>query len=150
MRVKVVVIEHLRGGRGIEVFYSTQTSFSDEQILWKYSHRWPVETTFQDSKGHLGLGHPENRVKDAVERTTPTILLTYSLTVLWHVHVREKLGFFVRPWPGKQHASFADMLVTHRRDCLLETQEKIFHAAKLPVRVQKILRPILRLLDLAA
>jgi len=28
MRVKVVVIEHLRGGRGIEVFYSTRRSLT--------------------------------------------------------------------------------------------------------------------------
>lgn len=148
--VKVVVTEHLRGGRKTEVFYSTETRFSDEQVLQTYSHRWPVETTFQDSKGHLGLGHPENRVKAAVERTAPTILLTYSLIVLWHEHVREKPGVFVRHWPGKQHASFADMLVTLRRDCIRETQEKIFCAAKLPVYVQKIIKPIQRLLDLAA
>jgi len=31
--VKVVVIEHLSGGRGIEVFYSTDTSLSDEDVL---------------------------------------------------------------------------------------------------------------------
>src|SRR5690554_6227016 len=72
------------------------------------------------------------------------------IAVLWHEHVREKPGFFVRHWPGKQDPSFADMLVTLRRDCLRETQEKIFCAAKLPVHIQKIIRPIQRLLDLAA
>ncbi|MEM6365505.1 MAG: transposase, partial [Planctomycetota bacterium] len=43
--VKVVVVEHLRGGRGIKVFYSTDTSLSDEEVLERYSFRWPVEIT---------------------------------------------------------------------------------------------------------
>ncbi len=149
-KVKVVAIEHLTGGRGVEVFYSTETQRSDEEVLQLYAYRWPVETTFQDSKGHLGLGQPQNRVRAAVRRTTPAMLYLYGLIVLWHEHVREKPGKYVRTWPGKRQASFADMLTTLRRDSLKKTRETIFSAADLPPGVEKLIKPLVVLLDLAA
>jgi hypothetical protein len=148
--VKVVAIEHLRGGRGIEVFYSTDVSLTDEAILERYSYRWPVETTFQDTKGHLGLGQPQNRTRQAVRRTTPAMFFLYGLIVLWHEHVREKPGEFVRTWTGKRSASFADMLATLRHDSLDETREKIFSTATIPPPVKKIFKTLERLLALAA
>jgi DDE superfamily endonuclease len=148
--VKVVAIEHLRGGRGKEVFYSTDVSLSEEEILQRYSYRWPIETTFQDSKGHLGLGEPQNRKAAAVRRTTPSMFYLYSLIVLWHEHVRATPGSFVRLWRGKRFASFADMLATLRRDSLQETRESIFCAGEIPPGIEKILRPLELLLELAA
>lgn len=148
--VKVVAVEHLRGGRGIEVFYSTDLSLSEEEVLERYSFRWPVETTFQDSKGHLGLGEPQNRVTQAVRRTTPSMLYLYGLIVMWHEYLRDEPGDFVREWRGKQHASFADMLATLRRDSLEKTRTTIFSAGGLPPGVEKLLKPLEILLSLAA
>lgn len=148
--VKVVAVEHLKGGRGIEVFYSTDLSLTEEAILERYSFRWPVETTFQDAKGHLGLGQPQNRTRPAVRRTTPTMLYLYGLIVLWHEYVREQPGEFVRNWPHKPHASFADMLATLRCDSFDETREKIFSTTAIPAVVQKIIKPLQHLLALAA
>lgn len=148
--VKVVAIEHLTGGRGIEVFYSTDVSLSEEEILQRYSHRWPVETMFQDCKGHLGLGEPQNRTQQSVRRTTPAMIYLYGVIVLWHEHVRAKPGCFVRWWPGKRDASFADMLATVRRDSLDELRKTIFRAAELTPAVQKILEPLEKLIALAA
>jgi hypothetical protein len=148
--VKVVAVEHLRGGRGIEVFYSTDLSLSEEEVLERYSFRWPVETTFQDSKGHLGLGEPQNRVRAAVCRTTPSMPYLYGLVVLWHELIREEPGKFVRYWPGKRQASFADMLATLRRDSVEETRETIFSAGRLPPAAEKLLKPLKVLLSLAA
>lgn len=148
--VKVVAIEHLIGGRGREVFYSTDVSLSEEAILERYSFRWPVETTFQDTKGHLGLGQPQNRNRSAVRRTTPAMFYLYGLIVLWHEHVREQPVEFVRIWPGKRSASFADMLASLRRDSLDETRKTIFGTAVIPMAVQKILKPLEQLLLLAA
>ena len=148
--VKVVAVEHLRGGRGTEVFYSTDTSLNEEEILERYSFRWPVETTFQDSKGHLGLGEPQNRVRAAVRRTTPSMFYLYGLIVLWHEYVRDEPGKFVRHWSGKQHASFADMLATLRRDSVDETRQTVFSAGGLPPGAEKLIKPLEILLSLAA
>jgi hypothetical protein len=148
--IKVVAIEHRTGGRGIEVFYSTDWSLSDEAILERYSFRWPVETTFQQSKNHLGVGQPQNRIPLAVRRTTPSMFYLYSLIVLWHEYVRKEPGLFVRKWPGKKHCSFADMLAALRIDSYEKTREKIFAAAPIPLAVQKILKPLEYILALAA
>jgi hypothetical protein len=148
--IKVVAIKHLGGGRGVEVFYSTDVTLEDEEILRRYSYRWPVETTFQDTKGHLGLGEPENRTQQAVERTTPTTFYLYGLIVLWHEHVRNKPASFVRIWPHKQSASFADMLAALRQENLQETRATIFSTGRIPPGVEKILKPLEQLLLLAA
>ena len=98
--VKVVAVEHLRGGRGREVFYSTVSGADSEQILRWFSWRWPIEVTNHDTKQHLGLGEAENRKVKAVRRTVPTGLLLYSLIVLWHECVRDKPATTLRNWAG--------------------------------------------------
>jgi len=74
----------------------------------------------------------------------------YGLIVLWHEHVREEPGVFVRTWRGKRHASFADMLATLRRDSVRKTRESIFSAGGLSPAAEKIIRPLETLLSLAA
>lgn len=148
--IKVVVVEHLRGGRGVEVFYSTEINLSEDEILRRYSFRWPVETTFQDAKGHLGLGEPQNRVRAAVQRTTPTMFYLYGLIVLWHEYIRQEPTGFIRRWPGKQHASFADMLAALRSDSVQETRENIFSTGRLTPEAEKLIKPLEVLLLLAA
>lgn len=148
--VRVVAIEHLRGGRGREVFYSTETNALAEAILRWYSWRWPVEVTFHDAKQHLGIGEPQNRTPAAVERTAATGFLLYSLIVLWHEAVRPKPASAVRPWRGKRDASFADMLAALRRDSLDQTLEKHLSTPGVSRGVRKLLKPLENLLALAA
>jgi hypothetical protein len=149
--VFVVAIEHLRGGRGVEVFYTTELpEASAEKLLRQYSWRWPIETTFQDSKQHLGINEPQNRTKHAARRTAPAGFYLYGLIILWHEYVRAEPGIIVRRWSGKRHRSFADMLATLRSDSLAETKARIFSAPGIPPDVQKIIEPLERLLLLAA
>gem|GEM_PF-2394442 len=74
----------------------------------------------------------------------------YGLIVLWHEHVRKEPVVFVRSWPGKRHASFADMLATLRRDSLRKTRETIFSATGLPPSVKNLIKPLEVLINLAA
>ena len=149
--VYVIAIEHLRGGRGVEVFYTTELQEAcAEEVLTQYSWRWPIETTFQDSKQHLGINEPQNRTKQAARRTTPAGFYLYGLIILWHEYVREEPGIIVRRWSGKRHHSFADMLATLRSDSLAQTKERIFSASGIPPDAQKIIAPLERLLQLAA
>jgi hypothetical protein len=84
--------------------------------------RWSLEVAFHDSKQSLGFEEPQGWTRRAVERTAPMAMLLYSLIVLWfvdegHRHYR----LFRRPWyTTKQHASFADMLATLRRETIRE------------------------------
>jgi len=148
--IKVVAIEHQRGGRGREVFYSTETGAKAEQILQWFSWRWPIEVTFHDSKQHLGLGEAENRKTKAVRRTVPTGLLMYSLVVLWHECIRKKPAPRLRKWAGKDHASFAEMLAALRVDSLAEFKRKHLSTPEVPASIHKFLKPLEYLIALAA
>lgn len=149
-QVKVVAVEHLRGGRGREVFYSTVTDASVEQVLTWFSWRWPIEVTFHDSKQHLGLGEAENRKPKAVRRTVPTGLMMYTLVVLWHECIRKKPAPSLRKWSGKEHASFAEMVAAIRTDSLDEFKRKHLLTPGIPRAVHKLLKPLEYLIALAA
>lgn len=149
-RVKVVAIEHLRGGRGREVFYSTASSAESEQILRWFSWRWPIEVTFHDSKQHLGLGEAENRKPKAVRRTVPAGLLLYSLVVLWHECIRSAPAPSLRKWTGKDQASFAEMLAALRADSLDDLKRKHLSTPGIPRAVHKFLKPLEYLIALGA
>jgi SRSO17 transposase len=147
--IKVVAIEHQRGGRDREVFYSTETSAEAEQILQWFSWRWPTEVTFHDSKQHLGLSEAENRKTKAVRRTVPTGLLIYSLVILWHECIRKKPAPRLRKWAGKDHASFADMLAALRTDSLAQIRRKHLSTPAVPASIHKFLKPLEYLIALA-
>ena len=146
----VVAIEHQRGGRGREVFYSTEVAAEATMILLWFSWRWPIEVTFLDSKQHLGLGEAENRKTKAVRRTVPTGLLMYSLIVLWHECIRKKPAPSLRKWTGKEHASFAEMVAALRTDSLDDFQRKHLSTPGVSRAVHKILKPLKYLIALAA
>lgn len=149
-QVKAVAIEHLRGGRGREVFYSTETSAEAEQILRWFSWRWPIEVTFHDSKQHLGLGEAENRKPKAVRRTVLTGLLLYSLIVLWHECLRKNPAPSLRKWAGKEQASFAEMVVALRADSLAQFKRKHLSTPGIPPGIHRFLNPLEYLIALAA
>ena len=149
-QVKVVAVEHLRGGRGREVFYSTVTAADSQQILRWFSWRWPIEVTFHDSKQHLGLGEAENRKPKAVRRTVPTGLLMYTLVVLWHECIRQQPAPSLRKWTGKDHASFAEMVAALRTDSLAQIKRKHLSTPDIPPGIHQFLKPLEYLIALAS
>src|SRR2546423_10071259 len=68
----------------------------------------------------LGAGQPQGHSRRAVERSTPTLMLLYSLVVLWFDWEGGRRWHAPRlPWyPGKRHPSFADMLAALRQHTL--------------------------------
>jgi hypothetical protein len=127
--LRVVAVEPLLGGRTRQAFYSTCWNATAEAVLSWYAMRWSLEVAFHDSKQSLGFEEPQGWTRRAVERTAPMAMLLYSLIVLWfvdqgHRHYRT----IKRPWyTTKQHASFADMLTTLRRETIRE------HVLSLPL-----------------
>jgi len=147
--LRIVAVEALAGGRGREAFYSTCVDATAIQVLLWYSWRWSVEVTFHDSKQHLGLEEPQGWTRQSVQRTCPMALLLYSLVVLWFVEEGHRhYQPTERPWyPQKQHASFADMLATLRRE---SARELISTLGITGVGSRKIVRVLDRLCQLAA
>ncbi len=114
--LRVVAVQPLTGGRRTQAFYSTSHDAAAEQVLTWYAWRWSIEETFHESKGQLGFEEPQGWTRRAVERTTPTAMVLYSLIVLWfaaegHRHPRAPW----RPWyRTKSGVCFSDMLNTLR------------------------------------
>lgn len=148
-QVRVIAIEHLSGGRGIEVFYTTDLDADIETVLRRYSWRWTIEVTFHDSKTHLGITEPQNRTTRAARRTAAMGFLLYSLIVWWHETGRETPAVPLRMWPHKRHASFADMFAALRLETLKHTRETYFSTPAIPPGVRKYLDQLTRLVSLA-
>jgi len=115
--LRIVAVEALAGGRGMEAFYSTIVAATAEQVLTWYSMRWSVEVTFHDSKQHLGFEQPQGWSENAVQRTAPMAMLLYTLIVHWYaLEGRRHESLSILPWyTHKSHASFADMLASLKR-----------------------------------
>lgn len=148
--VLIIAVEHLCGGRGTEVFYTTDTQAAVETVLKRFSWRWSIEVTFHDCKGHLGIDQPQNRTTKAVRRTAATGFLLYSLIVWWHETTHKTPVAWVRHWTGKISPSFADMLAALRMEMLETTQENNISTPDIPPPVDKFLQHLKMLLSLAA
>ncbi len=120
--LRVVATEALAGGRGREVFYSTQHTVNAVTILQWYAQRWSIEVTFRESKQHLGFQEPQGWTRQAVERTAPVAMLLYGLIVSWfaargHQQFRRR----ERPWYTRERQpSFREMLAALRQESITQ------------------------------
>ena len=60
------------------VLVSNRTDWSAKKILEMYVKRWPIETFYQDSKGHLGLDEYRMRTAEAIKKHWCLVLVAYS------------------------------------------------------------------------
>ena len=115
--LRVVATEAIGGGRGVEVFYSTCTDATVEQVIGQYASRWSIEVAYRDVKQCLGFEQPQGWCRKTVERTAPMAMLIYSLVIIWfaregHRHWRPERHAW---YPSKRDPSFADMLAELKR-----------------------------------
>ena len=61
------------------VLLSNRTDWSAQKILASYLQRWPIETFYQDSKGHLGLDKYRIRTAEAIQKHWCLVFVAYSL-----------------------------------------------------------------------
>jgi hypothetical protein len=115
--VRVVLIREESTATGYDLaLVSTDLDSPPTALVSRYAWRWSIEVTFAESREHLGAGQARNRVRLAVERTTPFALYCYTIVVIWytlHGHApadvadrRER-----QPWyTTKTEPAFADMV----------------------------------------
>jgi hypothetical protein len=109
-------------------------------LAW-YSQRWTLEVAFHDSKQALGFEEPRPWTRHAVERTAPMAMLPYSLIVVWFARDGHRSYRTANcPWyRQKQHASFADVLATLRRETV---RERVLSLPSLGLGSRKLIRPL--------
>lgn len=120
--VRWVVVRDPEGKRPDEAFFTTEVDLLPRDIVEVFVRRWGLETTFQETRRHLGLETLRNRTGRAVRRSVPLLLATYSLVVVWFAkHVRAPEAHKqATPWYRKDSVTFSDMLGAARRDILSE------------------------------
>lgn len=83
--------------------------------------RWSIEVTFAEARHLLGTGQAHNRTRAAVERTVPSGLYCYTITVAWYALHGHQPGDVAEhcqraPWyTTKTDPSLSDMVAKLRR-----------------------------------
>jgi hypothetical protein len=118
--VRYVVVKDPEGIYKTDYLLCTEVSLPAAQVLTSYTHRWPLERSFQDCKQKLGIQDHQAQLPAAVRRNAPFGMLLYSLVVLWYlVHGHQLAAQHAiepDPWYRKTaRPSFAEMLGTLRR-----------------------------------
>ena len=115
--IRWVFVRDLQGTHRDEYFYTTDTSLTAQQIVSWFTARWPIETTFQEVRVHLGFETPRQHVAQSVLRTTPCLLGLFSVICLIYAeHVKSHpMGIRRTLWYAQDEPTFSDAMTTVRR-----------------------------------
>lgn len=143
--IRWVFVHDIQGTHRDGYFYTTDTTLKVEQIVSWFTARWPIETTFQEMRTHLGFETPRQRVAKSVLRTGPCLLGLFSMICL--IFAEHARGHPIRvrstAWYTKREPTFSDAIATIRRLFWSETIfERSFHSdafEKIPARLRNLL-----------
>jgi len=143
--IRWVFVRDVSGTHRDEYFYTTDPNLKPTQIISWFTARWPIETTFQEVREHLGFETPRQHVKASVLRTAPCLLGLFSVVCLIFAEYAKRHRIQVRStkWYPKTEPTFSDAIATVRR---LFWHKTIFAQAanhkgfqKLPLKLQYLL-----------
>jgi hypothetical protein len=143
--IRWVFVRDVQGTHRDEYFYTTDTSLRGEQIASWFTASWPIETTFQEVRAHLGFETPRQYVAKSVLRTAPCLLGLFSVVCLiFAEHTRlHRIQVRQTQWYKKAEPTFSDAIATVRR---LFWQTTVFEKAsyhkgfeKLPPKFRNLL-----------
>jgi len=115
--IRWVLVRDPAGIRKPQAFLCTDLDATPASILGWFVHRWSVETTFQETRRHLGVETQRQWSDLAIMRTTPALLGLFSLITLWAADA--KVAAILHPrsaaWYVKDELTFSDAIATVRR-----------------------------------
>jgi len=99
--------------------FSTCPQDTAAAILAEVIRRWPIETTFEEARAHLGIETQRQWSDLAIERETPCLFGLYTLIVLFGhaLHQEDPIPIRRAAWYPKPQATFSDVLAAVRRHC---------------------------------
>jgi hypothetical protein len=80
--IRWVVVRDPEGKLAPQALWSTNLALAPLQILTWFVQRWPLETTFEEARAHVGLETSRQWHDRSVARTTPALLGLYSIVTL--------------------------------------------------------------------
>ena len=81
--IRWVLTRDPAGKRPPKALFSTDQTQPAEEIVRDFMKRWSLETTFEESRAHLGIETQRQWSDRAIERTTPLLFGLYSLVTLF-------------------------------------------------------------------
>jgi len=115
--IRWVLVRDPAGIRKPQAFLCTNLDATPANILGWYVHRWSIETTFQETREHLGVETQRQWSDRAIARTTPALLGLFSLITLWAAEAKATFTLNVRTaaWYAKEQPTSSDAIATVRR-----------------------------------
>ena len=115
--IRWVYVQDVTGTHRDDYLYTTDPTLKSAQIVSWFTARWPIETTFQEVRAHLGFETTRQHVKRSVLRTAPALLGLFSVVCLiFAEHLRHhRLVVYSTNWYAKTEPTFSDALATVRR-----------------------------------
>lgn len=115
--IRWVFVRDLQGTHRDEYFYTTDPALAAPQIVSWFTARWPIETTFQEVRAHLGFETTRQHVAQSVLRTAPCLLGLFSVICLIFAKHAQHHPICIRQRPGyiKTEPTFSDVIAIVRR-----------------------------------
>jgi DDE superfamily endonuclease len=115
--VRGVLVRDPRGHLDPRAYFSTCLSDRPRDLVRRFVHRWTIETTFEESRAHLGLETQRQWSDRAMARTTPCLFGLYSVVALLApaLHPDGKIPVRGTAWYHKSPATFSDVLAVVRQ-----------------------------------
>jgi hypothetical protein len=110
-----VFVHDVTGTHRDEYFFSTDVDLTPTPVIGYYAGRWNLETTFQESRAHLGLGTTRGWSRRTVLRAAPLLLGLYTVVALLFEALPTTKRVGTVDWPGKVGVTFSDAVMAVRR-----------------------------------
>jgi DDE superfamily endonuclease len=115
--IRWVLVRDPKGLLEPRAYFSTCPNDRPRAVVQQFIKRWTIETTFEESRTHLGLETQRQWSDRAIERTTPCLFGLYSVVALLAhaLHPDGRIPMQRTAWYDKPQATFADVLAAIRR-----------------------------------
>jgi len=141
--IRMVIVRDPPGHEKDDVFFCTDATVPDEEIVQRYYDRWGVEEAIEEAKQSMGFEATQGWCSRTVQRQAPLAMILVTLVKAWYARcarTEPALRPETTPWyPHKRHPSFADMLHA-LRDVLLH--HRISPNSRISARVKKIIETV--------
>lgn len=106
--IRWVFVHDVTGTHRDEYLFTTDTTFTPENVVAAYCGRWNIETTFQECRSELGLETTRGWCRRTVLRAAPCLFGLYTVVAVLYTLCPEakRMGGIV--WPGKTTVTFSD------------------------------------------
>ena len=125
LAIRWVLVVDPAGKRPTQTFFTTDLTLPAARVVERFTWRWSIEVTFEETRRHLGVETQRPWTPKAIARTTPRLLAMFSLVCLMVYPWRDRWPILPRSsaWSLQSHATFSDCLALVRRTIWAEDND---------------------------